>query len=100
MNSPNVIPAATVILPYVLREKAGNRKSITVAGSSIREIIDELDHDYPGLGFHLCYETGELRPYVNIFLNRENIRSLQGLETPVQMGATIHILQSVAGGCS
>jgi len=58
MNSPNVIPTATVILPYVLREKAGNHKSITVAGTTIREIIDALDHDYPGLGFNLCYETG------------------------------------------
>ena len=100
MNSPNAIPSATVILPYVLREKAGNHKSIVVDGSTIREIIDALDHDYPGLGFNLCYETGELRPYVNIFLNRENIRFLQGLETPIQMGATIRILQSVAGGCS
>ena len=100
MNSQNAIPAATVILPYVLREKAGNHKSIMVAGSTIREIIDALDHDYPGLGFNLCYETGELRPYVNIFLNRENIRYLQGLDTPIQMGATIYILQSVAGGCS
>jgi len=100
MDSPNAIPTATVILPYVLREKAGNHKSIMVAGSTIREIVDALDHDYPGLGFNLCYETGELRPYVNIFLDRENIRYLQGLETPVQMGATIHILQSVAGGCS
>jgi sulfur-carrier protein len=99
MNSPNVIPSATVILPHVLRERAGNRKSISIVGSTIREIIDALDHDYPGLGFNLCYETGELRPYVNIFLERENIRFLQGLETPVQMGATIYILQSVAGGC-
>jgi molybdopterin synthase sulfur carrier subunit len=98
MNSPNVIPTATVVLPYVLREKADNHKSIVVVGSTIREIIDALDRDYPGLGFNLCYETGELRPYVNIFLERENIRFLQGLETPVQMGATIHILQSVAGG--
>src|SRR5713226_2576996 len=99
MDSPAAIPTATVILPHVLRAKIGNRKSVTVAGSSIREIIDALEHDFPGLRFNLCYETGELRPYVNIFLNRENIRYLQGLETPVQMGATIHILQSVAGGC-
>ena len=98
MNSTNANPSATVILPYVLREKAGNRKSVTVVGSTVREIIDALDHDYPGLGFNLCYETGELRPYVNIFVDRENIRHLQGLETPVQMGTTIHILQSVAGG--
>jgi sulfur-carrier protein len=98
MNSQNAIPSATVILPYVLREKVGNQKSIIVYGSTIQEIIDVLDHDYPGLGFNLCYETGELRPYVNIFLNRENIRYLQGLDTPIQMGATIYILQSVAGG--
>ena len=98
MNSQATIPTATVTLPFVLRAKIGNRKSVTVAGSTIREIVDALDHDYPGLGFNLCYETGELRPYVNIFLDRENIRYLQGLETPVQMGATIHILQSVAGG--
>jgi molybdopterin synthase sulfur carrier subunit len=99
MDSQAAIPTATVILPYVLRAKAGNHKSIMVAGSTIREIIDALDHDFPGLQFNLCYETGELRHFVNIFLDRENIRYLQGLETPVQMGATIHILQSVAGGC-
>jgi molybdopterin synthase sulfur carrier subunit len=98
MNSPNVIPTATVVLPYVLREKADNHKSIVVVGSTIREIIDALDRDYPGLGFNLCYETGELRPYVNIFVDRENTRYLQGLDTPVHDGATIHILQSVAGG--
>src|SRR6266481_6108084 len=89
----------TVSLPTVLRPKVGNRATISVAGSTIREIIDALDHDFPGLRFNLCYETGELRSYVNIFLNRANIRYLQGLETPVHIGATIHILQSVAGGC-
>jgi molybdopterin synthase sulfur carrier subunit len=99
MDSQAVMPTARVILPYVLREKVGNHKSIMVAGSTIREIIDSLDHDFPGIRFNLCYETGDLRPYVNIFLNRENIRYQQGLETPIQMGATIHILQSVAGGC-
>jgi len=98
MDSQNTIPIATVILPYVLRAKIGNRKSVTVAGSTIREIIDALDHDFPGLQFNLCYETGELRPYVNIFLDRENIRYLQGLDSPVRTGTTIHILQSVAGG--
>jgi sulfur-carrier protein len=100
MTSPNEIPSATVKLPQLLRERAGNQTSVTVSGSTIREIINALDHEYPGLGFNLCYETGELRPYVNIFLDRENIRYMQGLDTPVQMGATIYILQSVAGGRS
>ena len=98
MDSPTPIPSARVIMPHVLREKVGNRSSVTVSGRTVREIIDALDHDFPGLRFNLCYETGELRTYVNIFLNREDIRYLQGLDTPVGNGATIHILQSVAGG--
>jgi molybdopterin synthase sulfur carrier subunit len=98
MDLQAAMPTATVILPYVLRTKIGNRPSVIVAGSTIHEIIDALDHDFPGLRFNLCYETGELRPFVNIFLDRENIRYLQGLDTSVHTGATIHILQSVAGG--
>jgi molybdopterin synthase sulfur carrier subunit len=98
MDSSSAIPIATVNLPHVLRSKIGNRKSVTVAGSTIREIIDALDRDFPGLRFNLCHETGELRPFVNIFLDRENIRYLQGLDTPVHTGATIYVLQSVAGG--
>ena len=92
------MPTATVTLPHALRSKIGNRKSVTVTGHTIREIIDALDADFPGLRFNLCYETGELRSYVNIFLERENIRYLQGLDTPVTTGTTISILQSVAGG--
>lgn len=57
-----------------------------------------LDHAYPGLGFSLCDETGEVRRYVNIFVDRANSRYLQGLDTPVRERATIHVLQSVAGG--
>jgi len=98
MDLPIAIPTAIVILPHVLRTRIGNRKSVMVAGRTVREIIDALDSDFPGLRFNLCYETGELRPYVNIFLERENIRYLQGLDTPVSAGATIYILQSVAGG--
>src|SRR5229473_2126141 len=88
-----------VSLPIALRAKVGKRASVTVVGQTVREVIAALDHDFPGLRFNLCYETGELRPFVNIFVERENIRYLQGLETPVHIGATIHILQSVAGGC-
>jgi sulfur-carrier protein len=98
MDSQAAIPTVTVILPHVLRAKIGNRKSVTVAGSTIREVIDALDNDFPGMRFNVCHETGELRPYVNIFLDREDIRYLQGLDTPVRAGANIHILQSVAGG--
>lgn len=88
----------TVSLPGALRSRVGNRVSITVEGETVREVINALEHEYPGLRFNLCYETGELRPYVNIFLNRANIRYLQGLDTPLSPGARMFILQSVAGG--
>ncbi|HEU5228446.1 MAG TPA: MoaD/ThiS family protein [Ktedonobacteraceae bacterium] len=88
----------TVSLPNPLRAKVGNQASITVQGQTVREIIDALEESFPGLRFSLCYETGELRPFVNIFVERENIRYLQGLDTAVPAGAKIHILPSVAGG--
>lgn len=98
MNLPTATPGARVFFPDALRTKVGNRSSVVVAGNTVREIIGALDQDFPGLRFNLCHETGELRPFVNIFVDRENIRYLQGLDTPVSAGATIYILQSVAGG--
>jgi sulfur-carrier protein len=98
MDSSASLPTATVTLPYMLRSRAGNRSSVTVTGRTVHEIIAALDHAFPGLGFNLCHETGELRSYVNIFLDRENIRYLRGLDTEIPAGATLHILQSVAGG--
>ena len=64
----------------------------------MRAIIGDLDRQFPGLQSHLCEETGNLREFVNIFLENDNVRDLQGLDTPVPDGATIHVLLSVAGG--
>jgi sulfur-carrier protein len=88
----------TVSIPSALRARVEGRTSITVTGQTVREVINALDHDFPGLRFNLCHETGELRPYVNIFLNSKNIRYLQGLDTQVSPGARLQILPSVAGG--
>lgn len=90
--------SVTVSFPLALRARVGNRASLAVEGKTVREVIAALEQDFPGMRFNLCYETGELRPFVNIFLNRANIRYLQGLDTPVEPGARVHILQSVAGG--
>ena len=98
MDSSTTIPTVIVSFPHALRARIGDRSSVMAAGRTVREIFDALEHDFPGLRFNLCHETGELRPYVNIFLDRENIRYLQGLDTPVHAGATIRIFQSVAGG--
>ena len=98
LDSRESAPRVLVHLPYALRSVVGNRASVTAAGPTVRAVIDALEHDYPGLRFHLCYETGELRPFVNIFLNRVHIRYLEGLDTPLPHDAILHILPSVAGG--
>jgi molybdopterin synthase sulfur carrier subunit len=90
--------AVTVLLPGALAEQAGGARAVRVMGGTVREVVHALDVECPGMAFRLCYETGELRTFVNVFLNGRNIRYLQGLETPVSAGATLHILPSVAGG--
>jgi sulfur-carrier protein len=91
-------PTITVSFPPALLRRVGGRAKVVVSGCTVREVVDTLDQRFPGLRFNLCYETGQLRPYVNIFLEGENIRYLQNLDTPVSPGATIAIFPSVAGG--
>jgi molybdopterin synthase sulfur carrier subunit len=88
----------TVSIPSALLSRTGQRRRVPASGRTVREVIDALESAYPGLRFNICHETGELRPFVNIFLGTEEVRYLQGLDTPVDPGATIHIIHSVAGG--
>lgn len=98
IDSRDAEPQTLVCFPNALRKAAGNQSRVMAKGRTVRALLESLDREYPGLLFHICYETGELRSYVNIFLNRENIRYLNGLDTPLPHGATLHIFPSVAGG--
>ncbi len=89
---------ATVRIPVALRGRTRNQREVVIAGRTVREIIDGLEREYPGLRFNLCFETGELRPFVNVFLGQENVRVLDGLDTEIPAGSTVHIIHSVAGG--
>jgi molybdopterin synthase sulfur carrier subunit len=89
----------TVILPHQLRERAGGARSVAVSAQDVRGAIKALDERVPGLVFNICLETGELRPFVNVFVRQEDIRYLDGLDTRIDPGETIHIIHSVAGGC-
>lgn len=88
----------TVSIPAALLHRTGRRQRVTTSGRTIREVIESLDREYPGLRFNICHETGELRPFVNVFLGREDVRYLDGLDTQVGAGETLHIIHSVAGG--
>lgn len=90
--------ATIVFLPPVLRQRIGYQAPLDVDGETVREIIEDLERRFPGIRFNLCTDTGELRPYVNVFIEKANIRYLRGLDTLVPTGAHIRILPSVAGG--
>ena len=88
----------TVRLPSQLYERAGGQRVIAAPPGTVREVIEALEARAPGLRFHLCEETGELRSFINVFLDGVNIRHLDGLATSVPAGATLMIFPSVAGG--
>ncbi|HEX9038486.1 MAG TPA: MoaD/ThiS family protein [Ktedonobacterales bacterium] len=98
MTAQPVQLPVTVRLPSQLYEKTGGQRALFAPAGTVREVIDMIDESAPGLRFHLCEETGELRSFVNVFLDGVNIRNLAGLETPVPAGAILHIFPSVAGG--
>jgi sulfur-carrier protein len=98
MSSTDVEAGVIVRLPAALAPSTGGQRVMEARGATVREIIAALDAAYPGMRFALCLETGELRPFVNVFVNGAHVRYAQGMETPTPAGATIHIFQSVAGG--
>ena len=88
----------TVRIPTQLRQLAGGASDVTVEGATVAEALKALDAAHPGFAERLYDEGGGLRRFVNIFVADEDIRFLQGLETPVTDGQTVSIVPAVAGG--
>ncbi len=85
-------------IPTPLRPYAGGKSEIQVHGRTVAEALEELTGQHPALKQHLYTENGELRAFVNLFLNDEDIRYLQGVETPLADSDRLMILPSIAGG--
>ncbi|MGI9598951.1 MAG: ubiquitin-like small modifier protein 1 [Acidimicrobiales bacterium] len=85
-------------MPTVLRPAAEGQSQISVDGEAVGQVVDRLIASYPALGGNLVDEAGEVRKFVNIYLNDEDIRFLERLETPVVEGDELSILPAVAGG--
>jgi molybdopterin converting factor small subunit len=90
--------AITVRLPLVLAQVTGGERQFCVTGGTLREALDDLIEQQPGLGVHLFDEAGVMRRHVLCFCNEEFRRGRDGLEVPVRAGDTITILNSVSGG--
>ena len=91
--------AVTILLPGVLRAEAAGQSRVTVdASGSLRAVLDALAASWPRLDRRLRDERGDLRRYVNIYVDGDDCRRSGGLDTPVPAGAEIQVLPSVAGG--
>ena len=87
-----------VRIPAQLRTLTGGESRVDVEGATVGEVLKALDATYPGFGDRLFDEGGALRRFVNVFLDEEDVRFLDGLATPVTDGQTISIVPAVAGG--
>ena len=89
---------ATVKIPPVLRPKTGGQPEVEAGGGNVGEVLRSLTGEYPETQDQLFGDDGELNRYVNVYLNDEDVRVLDGLETAVKDGDTVVILPAMAGG--
>ena len=89
-----------VILPGVLASLAGGEKHLKVepSGSTLADLLDALAEEHPMLARRIRDETGQVRRFVNVYVDGDDVRFEKGLETPVRDGAEVQVLPSVAGG--
>jgi cysteine synthase/molybdopterin converting factor small subunit len=87
-----------VRIPPTLRGEAGGAREVEASGDTLRDVLDDLAERYPGLGRQVLDGADGLAPFVNVYVNSEDVRTLQGLETPVHEGATVILLPAMAGG--
>jgi molybdopterin converting factor small subunit len=87
-----------VRIPPVLRAAAGGEKQVDLEGATVGEVVDALVKRFPSLGSQLLTPEGELNRFVNVYLDGQDVRYLQALETPVGATDTIIVLPAMAGG--
>ncbi len=87
-----------VRLPTVLRTHAQGRTSVDVPAGTVGEVLRTLVAQYPGMASQVLTDDGSLHRFVNVYVDDDDVRYLQGLETKVPEGATVSILPAVAGG--
>ena len=88
----------SVRIPTTLRTLTSGKTEVELDGSTVREVLSNLDGAHPGFSDRLLDDEGNLRRFVNVFVADDDIRFLSGLDTPVPEGETVSIIPAVAGG--
>ena len=89
---------STVWIPQVLRASAGGNKQVELVGSSVGEVVEALVAQYPSLRGQLLAEDGGLNRFVNVYVNGQDVRYLDGLSTPLGDADELRLLPAMAGG--
>lgn len=87
-----------VRVPTPLRKFTQGADEVDAQGDTVKALVDNLDHQFPGIKERICDETGKVRRFVNVYVNGDDIRFLQNLETTVSSGDNISIVPAIAGG--
>lgn len=90
--------AVKVLIPTPLQKFTNNEATVEIGGDNIVSLLDSLEGKFPGIKGRLCDDSGELRRFVNFYVNSEDIRFLDGKETALKDGDEVSIVPAVAGG--
>jgi molybdopterin synthase sulfur carrier subunit len=90
--------AVKVRIPTPLRKLTGDQEEVGVKGANIKEVIEDLERNFPGIKERICDDGGALRRFVNLYLNDEDIRFKNNLETALSDGDELSIIPAIAGG--
>ena len=90
--------AVTVRIPTPLQRTTGGQGEVLCDGRTVAELLASLEAKHPGVKERICDEQGKVRRFVNIFVNEEDVRFLQGEQTPVKDGDEVSIIPAIAGG--
>jgi sulfur-carrier protein len=88
---------SVVRIPPVLREQVGGERQVEAEGDTVRDLLDDLMSRFPALRPQIV-EDDDIAPFVNVYVEGEDIRTREGLDTEVRQGATVILLPAVAGG--
>ncbi|MHC5020706.1 MAG: ubiquitin-like small modifier protein 1 [Planctomycetota bacterium] len=89
----------TVRIPTPLRQFTDGKDAVEVSAANVRELLDALDSSHTGLKARLCEDDGEVRRFVNLYVNEEDIRFLENLDTSLKDGDEVSVVPAIAGGC-
>ncbi len=89
----------SVRIPTPLRKLTSDKDEVNISAANIGQLIDEMESRYPGIKSRLCDESGNVRRFINLYVNNEDIRFLNGKETALNEGDIVSIIPAIAGGC-